>query len=61
MQIWFIQGLVGQIFQFSVSKRNNHYGTVNDKCKKYIPDMNQKKETTFSIPRYKDQFWNNIV
>ena len=60
MQIWFNQGLVGRIFRFSVSKRNNHYGTINDNVK-YIPEMNQRKETTFSIPRYKDQFWNNIV
>ena len=52
MQIWFNQGLVGRIFRFSVSKRNNHYGTTNDNVK-YIPEMNQKKETTFSIPRSK--------
>ena len=52
MQIWLNQGLVRRIFRFSVSKRNNHYGTTNDNVK-YIPEMNQKKENTFSIPRSK--------
>ena len=38
MQIWLNQGLVRRIFQFSVSNRNNHYGTTNDNVK-YIPEI----------------------
>ena len=38
MQIWLNQGLVRRIFQFSVSNRNNHYGTTNYNVK-YIPEI----------------------
>ena len=47
MQTWFNQGLVGRILQFSVSKRNNHYGTLKDKCKNTFPKWIRKRKLLF--------------